>query len=335
MRQVIGMVSGVFSRKKSSEEKAAKDAALKHLSFRRRIWTEYVKPIGLAIIFALLIRQFIVQAFRIPTGSMEKTLLVGDYLFVSKFLYGAKTPARIRVPVIDKTLVDNLPVLSLPGLRDPKQGDIIVFEYPLDPTQDYIKRCVAVAGDKVELLDGRLFVNDTEYEDALNKPQEDTSYHDGARVKPHTNHDMSRSGSHLNREYGLAQALSSRGLTPRKFVDAVDAALAAEVGLNRELVTPHLDAMNAHIDGSAPLTISDMRSHIEAVRLHVQQGDYPYIVPEGSIFMMGDNRFNSADSRYWGPLDVELIKGKALFLYWSWDKDRKLPRISRLGDLIK
>ncbi len=210
----------------------------------RRIVLEYARAIGLAVLLALVIRQFVVQAFRIPTGSMEQTLLVGDFLFVNKFLYGAKTPERIRL--FNHTLAEGLPVLKLPALRQPRQGDIIVFQYPRDLNQDYIKRCVAVAGDTVLVREGRLLVN--------GRPYEHNAYHDQGKLAR---------GSELNRRFG------------------------------------------------------------------------PYVVPPSTIFMMGDNRYNSADSRFWGPLDLELVKGKALFIYWSWDRDRLRPRLERLGRLIR
>ncbi|MHB8080079.1 MAG: signal peptidase I [Candidatus Krumholzibacteriia bacterium] len=213
-------------------------------SSARRVFLEYVRAIGLAVLFALCIRQFLFQAFRIPTGSMEKTLLVGDFLFVDKFVYGARTPDRIRI--FGHTIVQDLPVLKLPALRQPRQGDIIVFQYPRDLNQDYIKRCVAVAGDTVQVRDGLLYVNGRLYE-------------------PHSYHDQDKllRGSELNRAFG------------------------------------------------------------------------PYVVPPGHLFMMGDNRYNSADSRFWGPLDLKLVKGRALFIYWSWDKDRMRPRLSRIGDIIR
>lgn len=225
------------SRSRSAERAAARPTPL-------RVVLEYARAIGLAVLCALVIRQFLFQAFRIPTGSMEKTLLVGDFLFVDKFVYGAKSPDRIRL--FGKTLVKDLPVLKLPAIREPRQGDIIVFQYPRDPDQDYIKRCVAVAGDTVFVRDGLLYVNSDLYEER--------TWHDADKLAR---------GSELNRRFG------------------------------------------------------------------------PYVVPDGHIFMMGDNRYNSADSRFWGPLPLELIKGRALFIYWSWDKDRMRPRLSRIGDVIR
>ena len=107
---------------------------------RKSMFREYAEALILAIIFTIVIRTFLIQAFRIPTGSMESTLLVGDFLFVNKFLYGAKIP-----------LVD----VRLPKVRAPEPGDIIVFRFPKDPSKDYIKRCVAVAGQVVEIREGK------------------------------------------------------------------------------------------------------------------------------------------------------------------------------------
>ncbi len=319
--------------------KAAKDKSgtvkLKR-SWRSRLWVDYVKPIGTAILIALLIRQFVIQAFRIPTGSMERTLLVGDFLFVNKFLYGAKTPSRLRVPLVNWTLIDGLPVLKLPAIRQPRQGDIIVFEYPLDEDLDYIKRCVAVAGDRVEVRDGKLYVNDREYEDDLVHPAADTSLRGAdTRVKPHTNRDPANLAKPLNRAYRLDHALRIRGITARGFAAAVEAALAADVGLDAAVAEPHLAPIRRHVDGEIVLNSLQMRQHLDALRVHARETAVPFVVPEGQIFMMGDNRFNSQDSRYWGPLDVDLIRGKALFIYWSWDKERNLPRVNRMGDLIR
>ncbi len=325
-----------FAARKGENAKA--DPAVARLGFWRRMWSDHIRPIGTAILVALIIRQFVIQAFRIPTGSMEKTLLVGDFLFVNKFLYGAETPERLRVPLVNWTLLGGLPVLKFPAIRDPQQGDIIVFEYPLDRNQDYIKRCVAVAGDTVELRGGLLYVNDREYEDDLDDPDGDTSMRpDDARVKPHTNHDPSRAGQMLNRDYGLAEALATRIMLERldMFQASVEAALGADVGLVHAEIDAPLEVLRAHVSGERPVGMVELRPHLVAIHDHVKAVDAPYVVPEGHIFMMGDNRFNSADSRYWGPLDTDLIKGKAIFLYWSWDKDRMLPRFSRLGDLIR
>jgi signal peptidase I len=194
---------------------------------KKSLLREYAEIIVLAVGLALLVRTFFIQAFRIPSESMEDTLLVGDFLFANKLLYGPKLPfVDVRVPAI----------------RDPKPGDIIIFRFPLDPKIDYIKRCVAVEGQTVELIDDQLYV-------------------DGVlREEPFTKYVF---GSRPDRHFG------------------------------------------------------------------------PFTVPPGQIFMMGDNRDNSADSRAWGPLDKKLIAGKAMFIYFSWNPRSHTIRFSRIGDLIR
>ncbi len=114
---------------------------------------EWGKSLGLAFLLFLIIRAFLVQAFKIPTGSMENTLLVGDFLLVNKAVYGATTPRKL--PFVDVAL----PYYRLPAIEDPKRGDIVVFEFPQDRSLDFVKRCVAVGGDTVEMRDKVLYVN--------------------------------------------------------------------------------------------------------------------------------------------------------------------------------
>lgn len=176
---------------------------------------DYVEAIAWAVVITLLLRTFVIQAFRIPSSSMEDTLLVGDYLFVNKLEYGA------RIPFTD---------WRLPGLHRPRPGEIIVFQYPADPSQDYIKRCVAVGGQTVEVLHKDLYV-------------------DGVKqVEPYVKHS--------------SWSEDPPGYTPR--------------------------------DNVSPPT-----------------------VPPGELFMMGDNRDDSNDSRFWGTVPERLVRGRALFIYFS------------------
>jgi len=195
-------------------------------------WRENIEAIIIAVIIAMFIRTFMVQAFKIPSGSMMNTLLIGDHILVNKFIYGVNIPYAKG-----KNLIP---------LKDPKRGDIVVFKYPEDPTKDFIKRVVAVAGDSVEIVDKKLYVN--------NKLT-------------------------TNEPYAIY-------LEPTVF-------------------RPYRDNL--------PKTT----------------------VPDHSLFVMGDNRDNSHDSRFWGFVDLDEIRGKAFFIYWSWDREEFGPRWSRLGDLLK
>ncbi len=194
---------------------------------------ENVEAILIAIVLALFIRTFVVQAFKIPSGSMEPTLQIGDHILVNKFIYG------VKIPYLRKTIIP---------VSEPDRGDIIVFRYPEDPDKDFIKRVIAVPGDTVEIRSKIIYV-------------------DGAAVK----NDV---GVHTD-----SRVLSG--------------------------------AIN-HRDNLKPLT-----------------------VPAGSYFVMGDNRDNSYDSRFWGFVEERSIKGKAFIIYWSWDSDAFGVRWGRIGDLLK
>ncbi len=206
-------------------------------SAKRSVVREYASSILIAIGLALVIRTGVVQAFYIPSGSMEDTLLVGDYLLANKFVYGIP----VDVPFTGQHL------FRLPALRDPQPGDIVIFKSPVEPGRDLIKRCVAVGGQEVRVIDKVLYV-------------------DGQPVK----------------EPPLA-----------KHTD------------------PHCYA------GSA----------------NPRDNFGPYIVPPDCFFMMGDNRDNSADSRYWRAVPRRLIKGKAINIYWSWADDTRGPYYTGIASL--
>jgi len=210
---------------------------------RKSTLREYAEAIVIAVILTLFIRTFVIQAFRIPTGSMEDTLLIGDFLFVNKFLYGA------HVPFTD---------ITLPAVRDPERGDVMVFKYPKDPSRDFIKRLIAVPGDTLQIIDKTVYLNGV--------PQKEP--------------------------YALFSAERVRPPTYR----------------NPQIYPP--GAGNRDNYG-------------------------PIVIPPGHYFMMGDNRDNSDDSRFWGFLSRDLIKGKAEFIYWSWNKETMRPRLGRIGRIIR
>lgn len=183
---------------------------------RKGVVREYVEAAAIAVILALFIRTFVVQAFKIPSGSMVPTLLVGDHILVNKFIYG------VKIPYLRKTLV---PVSS------PKRDDVVVFIYPVDKSKDFIKRVIGLPNDTLEIVDGKIFINGQRYEDRF-------GYYD----------DRNPSSS-------------------------------ASIGKAR----------------IGPIT-----------------------VPKDHLFVMGDNRDHSYDSRFWGFVPLSAVKGKAFIIYWSW-----------------
>jgi signal peptidase I len=220
----------------------------------KNLFREYFEAFAVALLAALILRALVIQAFRIPTGSMKDTLLVGDFLLVNKFIYGASTPDQIPFTSI------NLPAVHFPGLRQPKRGDIIVFKYPLDEKLDYIKRCVGVPGDTIEIRNGSVYIN--------NKPEGPMQFIDKK---------FDQSEGHYINYYRI---INQNGV---------------------------------------PYTI---RHYAD---MNPRMRDFgPFVVPPEHLFMMGDNRDNSQDSRYWGAVPVKNIRGQALVIYWSWEKNEPL-----------
>jgi signal peptidase I len=199
----------------------------------RAHWRENIEAILVAVLIALFIRTFVVQAFKIPSGSMKQTLLIGDHILVNKFIYG------VKIPYLQKTLIP---------VKTPQRGDIIVFKFPMDPSKDFIKRVIAVAGDVLESRDKQLYVN--------NKP---IVHGHGVYTDPH---------------------IIPGNLRPR--------------------------------DNFGPIT-----------------------VPAHSLFVMGDNRDESFDSRFWGFVDLKAVSGKAFIIYWSWDSQNFSVRWNRLGRILR
>ena len=118
---------------------------------------EFIEAVLIALFAALILRQFVIASYKVPTGSMENTVLVGDFMFVNKFVYGAKTPEWIGIP-FTRTGFD-VPWFRFPSITDPEPYDIIVFKYPVDPHLDYIKRCIAEGEQTVELIDKKVYIN--------------------------------------------------------------------------------------------------------------------------------------------------------------------------------
>lgn len=193
---------------------------------------EWVKSILIALILALFIRTFIVQAYKIPSGSMEPTLLIGDYLLVNKLAYGIKAPFKNDFIYFRKI---------------PERQEVIVFSYPVNPKLDFIKRVIGLPGDTVEIIDKKVYIN------------------------------------------------------------------------GKPLKEPYVRFTDPHI---YPRSISPRDNY------------GPIKVPPGYVFVLGDNRDQSCDSRFWGFVPIKNIKGKAMIIYFSWDSKHFRIRFNRIGKLI-
>ena len=213
---------------KSSQKKETKKSGLR----------ENIEAITIAILLALFIRTFVVQAFKIPSGSMKETLQIGDHILVSKFIYG------IKLPFVQKTIIP---------IKKPKKEDIIVFRYPENPKLDFIKRVVGVEGDVIKVRNKKLYVND----------------------------------QLVDQEYAI-----------------------------------HTDP------------------HIIPEVYNKRDNFGPVSVPPDALFVMGDNRDNSKDSRFWGFVNLQAVKGKAFMIYWSWNKNNSQSllhyvRWGRIFDILR
>ena len=193
---------------------------------------EIIESIIIAILIALFIRTFIICAYKIPSRSMVPTLLVGDHLLVNKFMYG------IKIPLLRKTIIP---------VSNPQRGDIVVFIFPDDRSKDFIKRVIGVSGDKIEIKNKKISINDKEYKDSYGVYSDNIIYPSSIQTR----------------------------------------------------------------DNFGPVT-----------------------VPEKSIFVMGDNRDESLDSRFWGFVPLKDVEGKAFIIYWSWNREDHNLRWQRLGNLL-
>ena len=246
---------------------------------------EWFEALIIAAIFATLLRVFVVESYRIPTGSMESTLLAGDFLFVNKYVYGPK------IPFTD---------IRLPGVKTVDRGDIIVFKFPKDRSLNYIKRCVAVAGDTLEIHGQKLSINKKP------SPLPPNAQFIGSRMATGDGDYMifPQFSDYNKDNYGPIRI-------PRK--GDVVRLTTATYPLYSSLIADEghevsLQGRTVFIDGSPAQN---------------------YTVQSNYYFAMGDNRDNSLDSRFWGFLPEKDIVGQALMVYWSWN-----PDLSIFTDLV-
>jgi signal peptidase I len=272
-----------------------------------------VESIGIAILIALFLRWFVIEAFKIPSASMVPTMAVGDHIFVNKFLYG------IRIPYKNTKLF---------SLRAPERGEVVVFINPCEPERDFIKRIVAVGGDTVEMRCNRLYVNGEPVEQELLATRDQCSYQD-------TNGEVACSR--------YREVLDGREFETFYSPDRPNEDLKRQRNGTRmryPLIAPLRDFPDI-TRGPAPVPSCshdpDRTVTESAADLGTIEDSYPerqtfadrgvcapskrYRVPDGHIFAMGDNRDNSHDSRVWGSVPVNNIKGKALVIWWSKQVD--------------
>lgn len=320
----------------------------------KSVGREYIESIGIAVLIALMLREFVVEAFKIPSSSMVHTLEIGDHIFVNKFLYG------VHIPYTDTKLFQ---------WRSPQRGEVIVFNNPCDG-RDFIKRIVALAGDTVEVRCNILYINGKAVPETLSEEQctywnlndasdrwdHRTCSAYQATLGDHTFttlHEPERPARDRRREQNKGAGGYEAWCNGKDFPHLV--------GEDEHDCTPEdlRDGMTPLIDRNPELP-SCLRSleRLPDVSLEgkgriersLPVGATPasacapqvhYVVPEGHVFCMGDNRANSSDSRVWGPVPLEKIKGKALFIWLAYP-DRpgqgSVPgetfQFSRMGDLV-
>ena len=239
------------------------------------VW-EWFRSVAIALAVFLVVRSFFIEAFKIPTGSMEGTLLVGDFLLVNKLVYGAEIPFT---------------GVKLPAIRAPKSGDVVVFQWPVDHTKNFVKRIVGMPGDTLEMRGGELIRN--------------------GRVQRESYVSHTAPGSDVSDEefnWQLGYLLNgSRPIKPAP---------------------------------RAPMGVSTLEAR---PGYHPSRNNWgPLVVPQANYFVLGDNRDNSLDSRYWGFVADSLVRGQPLVVYYSYDPDGAVKldwltrvRWKRFGEMIQ
>jgi len=242
-------------------------------------WVEYAASFFPVLLVVFLLRSFVAEPFKIPSSSMRPTLEVGDFILVNKFAYG------LRLPIAEVKFVP---------LGEPARGDVVVFRYPVNPSQDFIKRVVGVGGDVVKYEDKKLTVNGQPL------PQ----------VRDGTYGYLESVGDRMKYEL-LEKSLetASNGSASRTYT----------IGVNPQV---------------PPIALGNVRPFPGKENCDYNERGFTCKVPAGHYFMMGDNRDNSDDSRYWGFVPDDHIRGKAFFIWWNWD-DISSFAFKRVGSGIR
>lgn len=358
-------VSNRENRKKLKKEDVVKNQQAKK-------WAkEWLDALIFAGVTALIIRQFLFGAFRIPTPSMEKTLLVGDFLIVSKINYGPRTPMSIAFPFTSWHIPNfTLPWFRIPGFDSIKRNDVAVFNYPMEERvisqkEHYIKRLVGMPGDTLELKAKHLFVNgEKAFSKETNEYEHEVFVGERLRLSPtrvkEAGGQLLRMNSQTSYIINMTEAVAE---TIQKWpgIDSVKLfSLPAdfrEPGRNQFVFASgiqgnrdHFPAMVVPFKGQkVQLTESNWTYYYDVIARY-EGNDFKrsgnnftingvstneYEIKQDYYFMMGDNRDNSLDSRYWGFVPNDHMVGEAFIIYLSLDHDTFLPRITRSFTLIE
>jgi signal peptidase I len=343
---------------------------------------EWVEAIGFAVVAATLIRTFLIEAYTIPSASMEKSLLIGDFLFVSKVNYGARAPmtpvsfpfAHNTMPLVggnSYTTLFSMPYYRLPGFQKIKNNDVVVFNYPAedgrpaDKKENYIKRCLAIGGDSILIINQQVFINGKQVD---NPPKMQHKYYvktDGGGFSQKTLKDLEiTDGSALspNGDFEINMTDDAlAGMRKIQHVKTIDSIVQAR-DVFVEYVFPFRKELPWNVDNFGPLyvpqagatiTIDTINYWIYERIIRNYEGNKSfemvgnkfllngeevtqYTFKQDYYFMMGDNRHYSSDSRMWGFVPHDHIVGKALFIWLSLDQnERNLLKKVRWGRIFK
>jgi signal peptidase I len=273
---------------------------------------EFFRQLFYAAIAAFFIITFIIQNTRIPTGSMEDTILVGDFVLVNKFIYGSSSPRYIPFTEVP------LPYFTLPAIKDPKPTDIVVFEYPgdrdqLEPTEkgvNYVKRCIGIPGDTVEIIDKVVFVNGKEFW----RPPYIKYYRGmiGPNLRP------------LPKGYAEPR-IFPRGMPWNE--DNYGPLVVPKKGMTIPINIYNVEQWRTTIDREFGKRVVEIRGNVVYID---GQPASSYTFKKDYYFMMGDNRDDSLDSRFWGFVPRDAVVGEAFIILFSWDREIPFSELFRL-----
>ena len=340
-----------------------------------------IKSLFIIILIALSLRATVIEAYIVPTGSMENTIMTGDFLIGNKFVYGMRTPDWIGIPYTEIGVY--VPWTRFPEFRQPRRGDVVIFKYPRDDFQKYVKRCIAEPGQTIEVREKSVWIDGEEFELPQNGKFVDRNVlspdfrQPGIFMRGESNRDnlgpitMPKGGDIINIDEetnwdyllpimimdGHEVTVEGEGLDRRyRFTmrDPNDVARRYMSGLGSKIFSmfsrkPYGSRKVERLYGRYYSNVNQNGEFLNVWNFHFTNEASKYLTIDGRplselgsytvkqnyYWMMGDNRDDSADSRYWGFVPHDLILGEALFVYMSWDFKGGGPRFSRVGTIIR